>query len=305
RHVHGVRLGRAAVRPAASSVHARPPAERATARRLAARPPDADPRRSARHAHAATVVPLPAPLPLRRRRVGAEPPEARGGRARPLRRLLDPGAAGGGGREPEGGGGGMRETAGSANGNLVDVEGLKVWFPIKSGLLLDRHVGDVRAVDDVTFSIRRGETLGLVGESGCGKSTLGRTLLLLYKPTAGKIVFDGQDLTALKGEGVRTLRRRMQMVFQDPFASLNPRHSVGRTVAEPIRTHGLGDRKQAASRVRELLEIVGLPPDAATRYPHEFSGGQRQRIGLARALSLNPDFILAYPRHPPPSTPHH
>jgi len=179
------------------------------------------------------------------------------------------------------------------NGNLVDVEGLKVYFPIKSGLLLDRHVGDVRAVDDVSFSIRRGETLGLVGESGCGKSTLGRTLLLLYKPTAGKIVFDGQELTSLGGEGVRTLRRRMQMVFQDPFASLNPRHSVGRTVAEPIRTHGLGDRKQAASRVRELLEIVGLPPDAATRYPHEFSGGQRQRIGLARALSLNPDFIVA------------
>jgi peptide/nickel transport system ATP-binding protein len=181
----------------------------------------------------------------------------------------------------------------AGNGNLVEVEGLKVYFPIKSGLLLDRHVGDVRAVDDVSFSIRRGETLGLVGESGCGKSTLGRSLLLLYKPTAGKIVFDGQDLTALKGEDVRMLRRRMQMVFQDPFASLNPRHSVGRTVGEPIRTHGLGDRKQTASRVRELLEIVGLPPDAATRYPHEFSGGQRQRIGLARALSLNPDFIVA------------
>ena len=152
----------------------------------------------------------------------------------------------------------------------------------------------MRAVDDVTFSIRRGETLGLVGESGCGKSTLGRTLLRLYKPTAGKIVFDGQDLTALKGEGVRTLRRRMQMVFQDPFASLNPRHSVGRIVGEPIRTHGLGDRQaDGVARVRELLEIVGLPPDAATRYPHEFSGGQRQRIGLARALSLNPDFIVA------------
>jgi peptide/nickel transport system ATP-binding protein len=184
-------------------------------------------------------------------------------------------------------------AAASNGANLVDVEGLKVWFPIKSGLLLDRHVGDVRAVDDVSFSIRRGETLGLVGESGCGKSTLGRTLLLLYKPTAGKIVFDGQDLTSLDGEGVRALRRRMQMVFQDPFASLNPRHSVGRTVAEPIRTHGLGDKRQAALRVRELLEIVGLPPDAATRYPHEFSGGQRQRIGLARALALNPDFVVA------------
>ncbi len=181
----------------------------------------------------------------------------------------------------------------TANGNLVDVEGLKVYFPIKSGLLLDRHVGDVRAVDDVTFTIRRGETLGLVGESGCGKSTLGRALLLLYKPTAGRIVFDGKDLTALDGESVRTLRRRMQMVFQDPFASLNPRHSIGRIVGEPLKTHGLARGKQADSRVRELLEIVGLPPDAVSRYPHEFSGGQRQRIGLARALALNPDFIVA------------
>jgi oligopeptide/dipeptide ABC transporter ATP-binding protein len=186
----------------------------------------------------------------------------------------------------------MSDTA-AANGNLVDVEGLKVYFPIKSGLLLDRHVGDVKAVDDVSFSIRRGETLGLVGESGCGKSTLGRALLLLYKPTAGRIVFDGQDLTALDGESVRTLRRRMQMVFQDPFASLNPRHSIGRIVGEPLKTHGLAKGKQADSRVRELLEIVGLPPDAVSRYPHEFSGGQRQRIGLARALALNPDFIVA------------
>ena len=186
----------------------------------------------------------------------------------------------------------MSELAAS-NGDLVDVEDLKVYFPIKSGLVLDRHVGDVRAVDGVSFSIRRGETLGLVGESGCGKSTLGRTLLLLYRPTEGRIVFDGQDLTSMNGEGVRTLRRRMQMVFQDPFASLNPRHSVGRIVGEPLRTHGLTDRKGANARVRELLETVGLPPDAATRYPHEFSGGQRQRIGLARALALNPDFIVA------------
>jgi peptide/nickel transport system ATP-binding protein len=187
----------------------------------------------------------------------------------------------------------MSESSVAANGNLVDVDDLKVYFPIKSGLVLDRHVGDVRAVDGVSFSIQRGETLGLVGESGCGKSTLGRTLLLLYKPTAGRIVFDGQDLTTLDGEGVRTLRRRMQMVFQDPFASLNPRHSVGRIVGEPLRAHGLADRKQANARVRDLLSTVGLPPDAATRYPHEFSGGQRQRIGLARALALNPDFIVA------------
>jgi peptide/nickel transport system ATP-binding protein len=181
----------------------------------------------------------------------------------------------------------------STNGNLVEIEELKVYFPIKSGIVLDRHVGDVKAVDDVSFEIRRGETLGLVGESGCGKSTLGRALLMLYKPTAGKILFDGRDLTTLPAEEVRTLRRRMQIVFQDPFASLNPRHSVARIVGEPLRVHGLANRRQAANRVRVLLETVGLPPDAGTRYPHEFSGGQRQRIGLARALALNPDFVVA------------
>src|SRR5437016_5912690 len=181
----------------------------------------------------------------------------------------------------------------SANGNLIEVENLKVYFPIKSGLVLDRHVGDVKAVDDVSFEIRRGETLGLVGESGCGKSTLGRALLMLYRPTEGRIVFDGQELTGLGAEEIRTLRRRMQIVFQDPFASLNPRHSVGRIVGEPLRAHGLANRREAAGRVRDLLETVGLPQDAATRYPHEFSGGQRQRIGLARALALNPDFIVA------------
>jgi peptide/nickel transport system ATP-binding protein len=192
------------------------------------------------------------------------------------------------------GGGRMSEPAvASTNGNLVEIEELKVYFPIKSGIVLDRHVGDVKAVDDVSFEIRRGETLGLVGESGCGKSTLGRALLMLYKPTAGKILFDGRDLTTLPAEEVRTLRRRMQIVFQDPFASLNPRHSVARIVGEPLRVHGLANRRQAANRVRVLLETVGLPPDAGTRYPHEFSGGQRQRIGLARALALNPDFVVA------------
>ncbi len=182
----------------------------------------------------------------------------------------------------------------SANGNLVEVENLRVWFPIRSGLVLDRHVGDVRAVDDVTFEVRRGETLGLVGESGSGKTTVGRALLRLYKPTAGKIVFDGQDITALGERELRPLRRRMQMVFQDPFASLNPRHSVGRIVGEPLRVHGLASgRRSVAQRVRQLLQVVGLPADAAARYPHEFSGGQRQRIGLARALALNPDFVVA------------
>jgi len=178
-------------------------------------------------------------------------------------------------------------------GPLVELEDVKQYFPIKSGLVLDRHVGDVRAVDGVSLTIRRGETLGLVGESGCGKSTVGRTILRLYEPTAGRIVFDGRDITKLSEGELRPLRRRMQMVFQDPFASLNPRHSVGRIIGEPLRTHGIGTRREAASRVRELLETVGLPADAAKRYPHEFSGGQRQRIGLARALAVNPDFIVA------------
>jgi peptide/nickel transport system ATP-binding protein len=181
----------------------------------------------------------------------------------------------------------------SANGTLLSLENLKVYFPIKSGVVLDRHVGDIKAVDDVTLDIQRGETLGLVGESGCGKSTVGRAILRLYEPTGGKIVFDGQDISHIGESELRPLRRRMQMVFQDPYASLNPRHSVGRIVGEPLRTHGLAGRRQANARARELLQIVGLPPDAASRYPHEFSGGQRQRIGLARSLALNPDFIVA------------
>jgi peptide/nickel transport system ATP-binding protein len=181
----------------------------------------------------------------------------------------------------------------SAHGNLVELDGLKIYFPIKSGLVLDRHVGDVKAVDDVSLEIRRGETLGLVGESGCGKSTVGRAILRLYTPTAGRIIFDGTDITTIGESELRPLRRRMQIVFQDPFASLNPRHSVGRIVAEPLRQHGLASRRAAAARVGELLQVVGLPADAATRYPHEFSGGQRQRIGLARALALNPDFVVA------------
>ena len=182
----------------------------------------------------------------------------------------------------------------SANGTpLVEVDHLKVYFAIKSGVLLDRHVGDIRAVDDVSLEIRRGETLGLVGESGCGKSTVGRTILRLYKPVDGRILFDGEEITDLDERALRPLRRRMQMVFQDPYASLNPRHSIGRIVGEPIRAHKLASGRQADARVRELLSIVGLPPDAISRYPHEFSGGQRQRIGVARALSVNPDFIVA------------
>jgi peptide/nickel transport system ATP-binding protein len=183
----------------------------------------------------------------------------------------------------------------SVNGGLplVELDDLRVWFPIKSGVVLDRHVGDIRAVDGVSLAIRRGETVGLVGESGCGKSTVGRTILRLYEPTGGRISFDGEDITNLSEQKLRPLRRRMQMVFQDPFASLNPRHSVGRIVGEPLRAHGLAGRRATTQRVRELLTIVGLPVDAASRYPHEFSGGQRQRIGVARALAVNPDFIVA------------
>ena len=188
----------------------------------------------------------------------------------------------------------MEEDAARRRGglSLVELDDLRVWFPIKSGVVLDRHVGDVKAVDGVSFSIEQGETLGLVGESGCGKSTVGRAMLRLYEPTGGRIVFDGSDITHLSDSQLRPLRRRMQMVFQDPYASLNPRHSVGRIIAEPLRVHGIGGRGEASGRVREILEVVGLPPDAANRYPHEFSGGQRQRIGLARALALNPELVV-------------
>ncbi|HEY6068785.1 MAG TPA: ABC transporter ATP-binding protein [Gaiellaceae bacterium] len=184
-------------------------------------------------------------------------------------------------------------TSSNGAGPLVELENLKVYFPIKSGIVLDRHVGDIRAVDDVSLTIGRGETVGLVGESGCGKSTVGRTIIRLYKPTDGRILFDGRDISKLGERELRPLRRRMQMVFQDPYASLNPRHSVGRTVGEPLRSHGLASRREADARVRDLLHVVGLPADAGGRYPHEFSGGQRQRIGLARALALNPDFVVA------------
>jgi len=175
---------------------------------------------------------------------------------------------------------------------LVETRDLRVWFPIKSGIVLDRHVGDVKAVDGVDLSVWRGETLGLVGESGCGKSTVGRTLLRLYEPTSGQVVFDERDISRLSDSQMRPLRRRMQMIFQDPYASLNPRHSIGKIVGEPLRVHGVASRSETVARVHELLSTVGLPEDAANRYPHEFSGGQRQRIGLARALALNPEFLV-------------
>ena len=180
-----------------------------------------------------------------------------------------------------------------AAGPLVRVEDLKVYFPIRSGIVIDRHIGDIKAVDGVSFDIMRGETLGLVGESGCGKSTVGRTILRLYDPTEGKIFFEDVDLAAVSGRELRKLRRRMQMVFQDPYASLNPRQSIGGILSEPLRVHGVSTSKEADTTVRQLLDIVGLPKNAINRYPHEFSGGQRQRIGLARALTLNPDLIVA------------
>ncbi|MHB8459015.1 MAG: ABC transporter ATP-binding protein [Candidatus Limnocylindrales bacterium] len=176
---------------------------------------------------------------------------------------------------------------------LLSVTDLRMWFPVTEGLIFERHVGDVRAVDDVTFEVRRGETLGLVGESGCGKSTTGRTVLRLYRPTAGRIEFDGQDITRLEGEALRRIRRRMQMIFQDPYASLNPRQTVGGIVGEPLLVHGMGSPAERREKVADLLDVVGLNPEFLNRYPHEFSGGQRQRIGVARALALNPELIVA------------
>jgi len=175
---------------------------------------------------------------------------------------------------------------------LLEVKGLKMWFPITQGIIFQRHIGDTKAVDGLNFFIRRGETLGLVGESGCGKTTTGRAILQLYRPTAGEVYFQGQDLCKLKGEPLRHMRRKMQMIFQDPYASLNPRMTVGDIVGEPLEVHNILKGKELRSRVMELLEVVGLNRYFVNRYPHEFSGGQRQRIGVARALAVNPDFIV-------------
>ena len=175
--------------------------------------------------------------------------------------------------------------------NLVEVTNLKVHFPITSGIF-QREVGRVRAVDDVTFEIRKGETLGLVGESGCGKSTTGRALIRLRNPTAGSVKFDGIELADISRGELRRMRRRMQIIFQDPYSSLNPRMTVGSIINEPLETHNLGSGKARTERVRELLQLVGLNPSFTNRYPHEFSGGQRQRIGVARALAVEPEFIV-------------
>ncbi len=191
-------------------------------------------------------------------------------------------------------------TNGSAQGSeaqndgaLLQVRNLKMHFPITRGIIFQRRVGSIKAVDGISFDLRRGETLGLVGESGCGKSTTGRAILRLYEPTSGEVLFEGQDLTKMKPSDLRRMRRKMQMIFQDPYASLNPRMTVGSIIGEPLEVHNIGNgRKERQERVQELLRIVGLNPYFINRYPHEFSGGQRQRIGIARALAVNPSFIV-------------
>ncbi len=175
---------------------------------------------------------------------------------------------------------------------LIRVCNLKKYFPITQGILIQREIGTVKAVDDVTFDIYEGETLGLVGESGCGKTTTGRTMLQLYQPTSGSVYYEDIDLVNTKKETLRNLRKKMQMIFQDPYASLNSRWTISRIVGEPLRVHQLGEAKNRQERVKELLELVQLNPSHLNRYPHEFSGGQRQRIGVARALASNPEFIV-------------
>jgi len=183
----------------------------------------------------------------------------------------------------------------SQNGGepLLKVEGVRKYFPIKKGILFQREVARVHAVDGVSLEVNAGETIGLVGESGCGKSTLGRCIVRLYDLTAGSINFEGRDISRLSRREMQPMRREMQMVFQDPYASLNPRKRVGTIIADPLRIHGIGDRGEVRRRVSELLELVGLSPEHINRYPHEFSGGQRQRIGVARALALHPKLIIA------------
>ena len=176
---------------------------------------------------------------------------------------------------------------------LVNVENLKMYFPVTSGVIFQKTIGQVKAVDNVSFFIRKGETLGLVGESGCGKTTTGRAVLQLYEPTEGKVQFDGKELTELNSSDMRSMRKEVQIIFQDPYGSLNPRMSAGDIIGEPLKVHKLvNSRQDYRDKVAELLSVVGLSPYMADRYPHEFSGGQRQRIGIARALAVNPSFIV-------------
>jgi oligopeptide transport system ATP-binding protein len=176
---------------------------------------------------------------------------------------------------------------------LLELRGLRMHFPVTEGMIARRHIGDVKAVDGVDLTIRRGETLGLVGESGCGKTTMGRCILRLEKPTAGEIRYDGVDIARLGRKELVALRRRIQVIFQDPYSSLNPRQKVGSIIAEPMKVHGVEpDPARRTARVHELLSLCGLNPNFADRYPHEMSGGQRQRVGIARALALEPEFIV-------------
>src|SRR5579863_8526166 len=180
-----------------------------------------------------------------------------------------------------------------ASKTLLDVRDLKMYFPMTRGIILQRVVGYVRAVDGVNMTIERGQTLGLVGESGSGKTTIGRTIVRLYKPTGGQMLFDNVDLATLGGERLRQMRRRVQMIFQDPFASLNPRYTIGSLVAEPMHIFKIASGKEIRERTAELLRVVGLRPEYIDRYPHEFSGGQRQRIAVARSLAINPELVIA------------
>src|ERR671920_726090 len=242
---------------------------------------------------------LQPPLSLRKGRVPRDRPQPRGEEARAHRRVHPLRRRDRGEQEPRGRRAGGRDVTETTNGGpetnghsgdyLLETRNLKMHFPIKAGVL-QRTIGHVKAVDGVDLSVRRGETLGLVGESGCGKSTLARLVLRLLEPTEGEVIFEGEDILGYDRKRMLGVRRNMQIVFQDPYASLNPRMTVGNIVSEPLKTHDIGgDRKK---RVQELLEVVGLSPEHYNRYPHELSGGQRQRIGVARAIALNPRLII-------------
>jgi len=185
-----------------------------------------------------------------------------------------------------------RESNGTLNGTLVNIQDLGMYFPLTKGIVRRKKIGDIKAVDGVSFTIKKGETLGLVGESGCGKTTTGRCILQLYRPTAGSVYFEDVNLCHLTKKELRPVRRKMQIIFQDPYGSLNPRRTAGNIVGEPMRIHNLAAGKEYREKILDLFRIVGLNPAMTNRYPHEFSGGQRQRIGIARALAMQPEFVV-------------